>query len=131
SKAFVAGVAKGEGSLASPQGEAPRRARGTARAAQAIRRKSFRTSPSRIVAQANLSGPGAYDIELVGESHYQEALEQICGDFNQVNSPASRHHTPLLQAGVADALLIRRQRDAKDFITVCDGIIAEWGRRAR
>ena len=33
----------------------------------------------RIVAQAELPGPGTFEIEVVGESHYQEALEQICG----------------------------------------------------
>ena len=33
----------------------------------------------RIVAQAELPGPGTFEIEVVGESHYQEALVQICG----------------------------------------------------
>jgi len=28
---------------------------------------------------ANLPGPGTYSIDIVGESHYQRALESICG----------------------------------------------------
>jgi hypothetical protein len=31
------------------------------------------------VAQAELPGPGSYDIEVVGESHHQKELEIICG----------------------------------------------------
>ena len=27
----------------------------------------------------HLPGPGTYSIDIVGESHYQEALEDICG----------------------------------------------------
>jgi hypothetical protein len=36
-----------------------------------------RTSSTQLI--ANLPGPGTYSIEVVGESHYQEALEKICG----------------------------------------------------
>ena len=28
---------------------------------------------------ADLPGPGTYSVEIVGESHYQEAIEAICG----------------------------------------------------
>ncbi len=35
-------------------------------------------SPSTQVATIK-NGPGAYDVEVVGESYYQEALENICG----------------------------------------------------
>jgi hypothetical protein len=31
------------------------------------------------VPTANLRGPGTYSFEIVGESHYQAALEKICG----------------------------------------------------
>ena len=37
------------------------------------------TRGHRIVAQAELPGAGTFEIEVVGESHYQRALEQICG----------------------------------------------------
>lgn len=30
-------------------------------------------------AVANLPGPGTYSIDIVGESRYQSALEEICG----------------------------------------------------
>jgi hypothetical protein len=32
---------------------------------------------------ANLPGPGTYEFEIVGESHYQDALEEICGGHTE------------------------------------------------
>lgn len=39
------------------------------------------TKPSKITMQVAdiTNGPGTYDVDVVGESHYQEALESICG----------------------------------------------------
>jgi hypothetical protein len=33
----------------------------------------------RATVAANLAGPGTFEFDIVGESHYQEALEAICG----------------------------------------------------
>jgi len=38
-----------------------------------------RVSAARTQAVGNVSGPGEFDVEVVGESHYQQALERICG----------------------------------------------------
>src|SRR5262249_32273170 len=46
------------------------------------------TGPSRIVADAKLPGPGKYDIEVVGTSHYQTELEQICGGRSEESARA-------------------------------------------
>jgi len=37
-----------------------------------------RTTETRAAPAGRLEGPGTYSIEVVGESHYQEALENIC-----------------------------------------------------
>jgi hypothetical protein len=42
-----------------------------------FRRSSTASSPSAPVGR--LAGPGSFEIEVVGESHYQAALETICG----------------------------------------------------
>lgn len=34
---------------------------------------------SKVVTQASLPGPGDFAYDIVGESNYQDALEQICG----------------------------------------------------
>jgi len=43
-----------------------------------LRKKS---SPNRygLYVEAHLPGPGTYGFDIVGESHYQQALEEICG----------------------------------------------------
>jgi len=37
--------------------------------------------PSKIIMQVAdiTNGPGTYDVDVVGESHYQDALENVCG----------------------------------------------------
>lgn len=45
------------------------------------------TSPSVI---GNLPGPGNYDFDIVGESNYQDALEEICGGKSE---ESAEHYT--------------------------------------
>ena len=45
------------------------------RAERETQRKELRKA----AAEAELPGPGTYEVEVVGESHYQKELERICG----------------------------------------------------
>jgi hypothetical protein len=39
--------------------------------------------PPRSVSQAEIPGPGSFAVEVVGESHYQDALARICGGVSE------------------------------------------------
>lgn len=39
----------------------------------------FGRKPAQPQTVARLPGPGAFDLEIVGEFHYQDTLEQLCG----------------------------------------------------
>lgn len=42
-------------------------------------RANSRHEPSDTAVVGHLPGPGTYEFDIVGESHYQQALEAICG----------------------------------------------------
>lgn len=46
------------------------------------RRKQQTEPPDEIMVLRINNGPGTYSVDVVGESHYQEALEDICGGRN-------------------------------------------------
>ncbi len=50
----------------------------------------FRKQPSSPSVVGNLPGPGTYEFDIVGESHYQDALEEICGEKSE---ESAEHHT--------------------------------------
>ena len=56
----------------------------------------------------NIAGPGTYELEVVGESHYQRALESICG--GRTEESANRHvqaHLVLEDDNPHDPLAVR------------------------
>jgi len=57
-----------------------------------IQADPFYAEQSRVVTHGELPGPGTFEIEVVGESHYQRQLEEICGgrfeDSARVNATA-------------------------------------------
>ena len=44
------------------------------------------TMKSRAAPAGKLDGPGTYEIAVVGESHYQDALESICGERTEASA---------------------------------------------
>lgn len=55
----------------------------------------------------NLRGPGTFSLEVVGESHYQEALEEICGG-----------HTEDGENKIVDAILIHHDNNPHDNMAI-------------
>ncbi len=47
--------------------------------AQRERLRAEREKQRKAAAEAELPGPGTYEVEVVGESHYQKELEALCG----------------------------------------------------
>ncbi|WP_273151165.1 hypothetical protein [Methylophaga thiooxydans] len=50
----------------------------------------FRKQPSSPSVAGNLPGPESYEFDIVGESNYQDALEEICGGKSE---ESSEHYT--------------------------------------
>jgi len=68
----------------------------------------FRNRSARGTAVAgSLPGPGTYEIDIVGESHYQQSLESICGGRTE---DGARHLT--------EALLILEDSNPHDNLAV-------------
>jgi hypothetical protein len=61
-----------------------------------------------------LRGPGTFSLEVVGESHYQEALEEICGGRTEDGENL-----------IIDAILIHQNNNQHDAMAVAVAIKGE------
>lgn len=50
-----------------------------------------------VVVAANLPGPGTFEFDIVGESHYQDALEAICGGRTEESAEQSAEAVLVLE----------------------------------